>query len=217
MGPVEPETLRLEGGAPGLLALLARAEGLDAGALARLRDHGDGTVDVFTTTPFEVIASRRIRGAAGRDGAVVRVRDAREALAGREDHPGEVLALGPACDPSWPGALPPAGGFRLVDTVPVAVVRSLADEGQRLAREFSGPLGPPASLMNQDVLTVESKEGTAKIPMRMIFTCTSLGLIPGFKAGMDVPRYLRVSTVGRWIRIDAPFGTVYHSTGLSLV
>ena len=52
--------------------------------------------------------------------------------------------------------------------------------------------------------------------MRMIFACTALGLIPGFAAPIDVPRHLRVSTVGRWVRVDAPFGSVYRSTSLSL-
>ena len=52
--------------------------------------------------------------------------------------------------------------------------------------------------------------------MRMIFTCTALGLIPGFAAPIDVPRHLRIATAGRWVRMDAPFGSVYHSTGLGL-
>ena len=66
------------------------------------------------------------------------------------------------------------------------------------------------------MLTVSGDAGTAEIPMRMIFTCTSLGLIPGFAAPIEVPRHLRVSSAGRWVRIDAPFGTVYRSTSLSL-
>lgn len=87
------------------------------------------------------------------------------------------------------------------------------------------PLGPPVSLMDQTVLTVTPGEGAdpqdkgsaVEVPMRVIFTATSLGLIPGFSAPMDVPRYIRVSAKGRWLRLDAPFGTVYHSTGLTLI
>ena len=106
-----------------------------------------------------------------------------------------------------------------LDTLPVSVVRSLADEGQSLARQFSGPMGPPASLLDQTVITVEHDVSGTKveIPMRMIFTCTSLGLIPGFSAPMDIPRHIRVSAAGRWVRLDAPFGTVYRTAGLGNV
>ena len=115
------------------------------------------------------------------------------------------------------GALPPAEGFQEIDTLPVAVVRELSDQGQRLAREFSGPMGPPSSLLNQTVITVDNAAGVqVEIPMRMIFACTNLGLIPGFSAPMNVPRHLRVAGKGRWVRVDAPFGSVYHSTRLSL-
>lgn len=203
------ESLRILDGAPGLQSLVGRATGLDASASVRFRQL-DGFVDVFVTTPFDVVASRRIEGEVSRDGAVVAATDLLDALrSGARE-------IGPARDPNWPGALPPAAGFSLLDEVPVTVVRELADQGQALARQFSGPLGPPASLLDQTVLTVEGEAGTAEIPMRMIFTCTSLGLIPGFAAPIDVPRHLRVSRVGRWVRIDAPYGTVYRSTSLSL-
>ncbi|MBC3185017.1 hypothetical protein H7347_00195 [Corynebacterium sp. zg-331] len=208
------ETLRIRAGAPGLESLLARAVGLDASALARLRSTPDGHhVDVFVTTPFEVVAARRVEGQASREGAVVGAHDLYGAVAARSS----ARDIGVARDPSWPGALPPAEGFRLLDEVPVSVVRGLADQGQALARQFSGPLGPPASLLNQPVLEVSGEEGSSvAVPMRMIFTCTALGLIPGFATPVEVPRHLRVSALGRWVRVDAPFGTVYHSTRLSL-
>lgn len=194
-------------GRPGLRSLVDRAVGLDASASARFRQLDEQSVDVFITTPFQVVASRRITGRASRDGAVVAATDLLDALHADSD------MIGPARDPNWPGALPPASGFAIVDTLPVQVVRELADKGQALARQFSGPLGPPASLLDQAVITLD---GTVDIPMRMIFACTSLGLIPGFSAPIDIPRHLRVSTTGRWVRIDAPFGSVYRSTSLSL-
>lgn len=204
-----PESLRIHEGAPGLQSLIGRATDLDGSASVRFRELGDA-VDVFVTTPFQVIASRRVTGTVSRDGAVVSALELLDAL--RAGTP----TIGPARDPNWPGALPPATGFRLLDDVPVTVVRELADQGQALALQFSGPLGPPASLLDQTVLTVSGDDGVAEIPMRMIFTCTSLGLIPGFSAPIEVPRHLRVSAVGRWVRVDAPFGSVYRSTSLSL-
>ncbi|WP_080793660.1 hypothetical protein [Corynebacterium pacaense] len=204
------ESLSIISGGQGLRALLARAVGLDATASARFRQLDPDTVDIFVTTPFTVTASRRILGAAGRDGAAVGAADLLEALReGRRD-------IGPARDASWPGSLPPVGGFTLVDVLPTQVVRTLADQGRALARQFSGPLGPPSSLMDQEVIAVDGNGREAAIPMRMVFTCTSLGLIPGLDTPEDIPRHLRVSTNGRWTRIDAPFGSVYHSSGLGL-
>ncbi|EEI17198.1 hypothetical protein [Corynebacterium lipophiloflavum] len=205
------ESLTVTSGRPGLISLVGRAVGLDASATARFAQLDDDHVDVFVTTPFDCVASRRISGSVSRDGAAVAASDLLNALQA------EVARVGAARDPNWPGALPPRGGFSERDVVPVTVVRHLADEGRALARQFSGPLGPPASLLNQTVLTADAdSDAPVEIPMRMIFTCTALGLIPGFAAPVEVPRHLRVSTSGRWVRVDAPFGTVYHSTSLGL-
>lgn len=204
------ETLEITAGAPGLRALLARAVGLDPQAAARLRQLSADTVDVFVTTPFTTTAARRVHGTAGRDGAAVGAADLLRALnEGGTD-------IGAARDASWPGSLPPVTGFTLVDDLPVHVVRSLADQGRALARQFSGPLGPPASLLDQEVISVEGNGLRAGVPMRMIFSCTALGLIPGFEAANEVPRHLRVSVNGRWTRLDAPYGSIYHTTGLGL-
>lgn len=206
------ETLTVEQGERGLRALLQRALALQDDAYARFQRVGEHDVDVFVTTPFDCVASRRVRGTVSRDGAVVPARRVLEAL---ETSTG---ALGAAQDQNWPGALPPAQGFVLREEVPISTARQLADEGRNLARQFAGPLGPPVSLLDAVVITVDADDRGPKleIPMRAVFTCTSLGLIPGFEAPVEVPRYLRVSSAGRWVRIDAPFGTVYHSKSLSL-
>lgn len=206
------ETLTVEQGERGLRALLQRALALQDDAYVRFQRVGEHDIDVFVTTPFDCVASRRVRGTVSRDGAVVPARRVLEAL---ETSTG---ALGAAQDQNWPGALPPAQGFVLREEVPISTARQLADEGRNLARQFAGPLGPPVSLLDAVVITVDADDRGPKleIPMRAVFTCTSLGLIPGFEAPVEVPRYLRVSSAGRWVRIDAPFGTVYHSKSLSL-
>lgn len=187
----------------------------DASPAARFSQLTPDSVDVYVQTPFDCVASRRVNGTASRDGAVVSLADLDAALARGESE------IGPARDHDWIGALPPKTGFQQREIVPVHVVRDLANEGRRLAKQFSGPLGPPKSLLNQAVLTVEAEPETGQsaveIPMRMIFTCTSLGLIPGPGAPAEIPRHLRISTAGRWVRMDAPFGSVYHTTGLSLL
>lgn len=205
-------TLDVATGARGLTTLLGRAVGLDEQASARIQEVGDGALDVFVTTPFDAIASRRITGAVSRNTATVGARDLLEALQSGSRE------IGPARDASWPGALPPASGFVAREQVPVGVARRLADEGRNLARQFSGPAGPPKSLLDGTVLTADADStDPVEIPMRMIFACTALGLIPGFEAPAEIPRHMRVSTCGRWTRLDAPFGSVYRNTGLGLL
>lgn len=204
--------VRIERGARGLTALLSRALALDAQASARIQEVGEGQLDVFVTTPFDAIASRRTSGSTTHPGATVSARAMLDALkAGAAE-------VGPARDAAWPGALPPASGFIAREEVPIGVARRLADEGRNLARQFSGPAGPPRSLLDGVVLTADAdSDAPVEIPMRMIFACTSLGLIPGFEAPAEIPRHLRVATSGSWVRLDAPFGSVYRSTRPNLL
>ena len=204
--------VRIERGARGLTALLSRALALDAQASARIQEVGEGQLDVFVTTPFDAIASRRTSGTTTHPGATVSARAMLDALKSGE------AEVGPARDAAWPGALPPASGFIAREEVPIGVARRLADEGRNLARQFSGPAGPPRSLLDGVVLTADAdSDNPVEIPMRMIFACTSLGLIPGFEAPAEIPRHLRVASSGSWVRLDAPFGSVYRSTRPNLL
>ena len=202
------ETLTIERGGRGLISLLQRAVALQDRAMARFSTVSDAAVDVFVTTPFAVIASRRVAGSCSRDGAAVLVSDL---LADATDTTMTAAAL----DAGWGmGALPPVAGFELLDEIPADVVQRLSDQGRALARQFSGPLGPPQSLMDQAVITVNDD---TEIPMRLVFTLTALGLIPGMDAPAAIPRHLRVSRNSRWVRVDAPFGSAYHSAGINLL
>mgnify|MGYP001756409461 FL=1 len=204
--------VRIERGARGLTALLSRALALDAQASARIQEVSEGQLDVFVTTPFDAIASRRTSGSTTHPGATVSARAMLDALKSG------AAEVGPARDTAWPGALPPASGFIAREEVPIGVARRLADEGRNLARQFSGPAGPPRSLLDGVVLTADAEsDAPVEIPMRMIFACTSLGLIPGFEAPAEIPRHLRVATSGSWVRLDAPFGSVYRSTRPNLL
>ena len=202
------ETLTIERGGRGLISLLQRAVALQDRAMARFSTVSDAAVDVFVTTPFAVIASRRVAGSCSRDGAAVLVSDL---LADATD----TTMMAAALDAGWGmGALPPVAGFELLDEIPADVVQRLSDQGRALARQFSGPLGPPQSLMDQAVITVNDD---TEIPMRLVFTLTALGLIPGMDAPATIPRHLRVSRNSRWVRVDAPFGSAYHSSGINLL
>ena len=202
------ETLTIERGGRGLISLLQRAVALQDRAMARFSTVSDVAVDVFVTTPFAVIASRRVAGSCSRNGAAVLVSDL---LADATDTTMTAMAM----DAGWGmGALPPTTGFELLDEIPADVVQRLSDQGRALARQFSGPLGPPQSLMDQAVITVNDD---TEIPMRLVFTLTALGLIPGMDAPAAIPRHLRVSRNSRWVRVDAPFGSAYHSSGINLL
>lgn len=217
------DTLSISQGAHGLMAVALRVQHLNSAALARVADLGDGSCDVFFTTPFGVTVARRVRGVVSRDGVVIPIAELIEGLKA-----GESTAGVDACelsffshDGAWPGALPPLSAFQLLDEIPAADALRLADEGRALARQFSGPLGPPASLLDQEVIHVSSADGTrdCAIPMRSIFACTALSFIPPLGADLpaSIPRTLRVSVAGRWVRIDAPFGSVYRNEGLPLL
>lgn len=202
------ETLTIERGGRGLISLLQRAVALQDRAMARFSTVSDAAVDVFVTTPFAVIASRRVAGSCSRDGAAVLVSDL---LADATD----TTMTAAAMDAGWGmGALLPTTGFELLDEIPADVVQRLSDQGRALARQFSGPLGPPQSLMDQAVITVNDD---TEIPMRLVFTLTALGLIPGMDAPAAIPRHLRISRNSRWVRVDAPFGSAYHSSGINLL
>lgn len=213
-------------GARGVAAMLQRAMRFDAASLARLRQR-DEFVDVFVHTPFGVLASRSAHGVVG-DGAaaggsgsaggvVVRAADL-AALLGTSGDVGPADAVAgeaPEAQALWPGVLPPATGFVLLDQVPAAVVADLAGKGKELTRQFSTSVGPPASLLEQEVLRVRGGEVEVGVPMRMIFACVNLGFVPGLgsSADADVPRHLRVSALDRWVRLDAAYGTVWLMRG----
>lgn len=208
------ESLRLIDGTRGLTALLSRAKFLDEGALVRFQRLPQDQLNVFVTTPFDIIASRRLHAQVSRDGAAFPAAMVQQVLPQETNAP---ITLGTSMDASWPGALPPAAGFVELDRIPVDVVHQLVDQGRELARQFSGPLGPPKSLLDQTVLEVSGQERHAQIPMRMIFAANALGLVPGIASHPEIPRHLRVAQCGRWTRIDAPFGSVYEHKGLSLL
>lgn len=204
-------TLRIESGARGLTTLVGRAVALDPQAAARAQQVPGG-VDVFVTTPFDAIASRRASGTIAPDRSAMAAKDLLVALQSGS------VEVGPARPAAWPGALPPADGFVLREEVPVGVARRLADEGRTLARQFAGPAGPPRSLLDSVVLTADAEGADpVDVPMRMIFACTALGLVPGFEAPAEIPRHLRISTCGGWTRLDAPFGSVYRNTRPNLL
>lgn len=218
------------------LGVLARkAEAMDAHALLRIRAVAAGSPDdpvaasrpagiarVWATTPFGPVACRTMAISPARDDMIVRADAVSTATGDARSVPQldaavpMTLGCGAAADSSWPGRLPVDGGWTVLDAVPAGVFRDLETQARGVAKEESGPLGLPTSLLDQKVLTVRGT-GTsdgADISMRDVFALCAMGFIPVEPAADE---HVRVSVKGRWRRLDGRFGSVYASEGFGVL
>jgi hypothetical protein len=184
---------------------------LDEAAVIRLRQRADGHLVAWAATGFDVLASRVVGG---------RVSPA-DLCVGADHLVGSLSAMdasgfvepGFAMDSAWRGALPPDGGFAHLDDVPARAVLDLADRGAALAKEHGSAHGPPASLLDQEVLAVSSGSAGVGIPMRCVFALTALGFLPQNADLVSPDEIVRVRVHPAWLRIDARFGSVYRRIG----
>ncbi|GAY07801.1 hypothetical protein [Pseudonocardia sp. N23] len=188
-------------------AFTARLVRLEPTSLVRLRTRGD-KLTAWAATPFDVLATRSVRGTC--DPAELTV-SAQGLLTSLAVERGETVDPGPAAG-LWGTDVPPDDGWAVVDTVPAAELEKLTERGLALAREHAGPMGPPASLLDQTVLTVDNGAGPpVRIPMRCLFALSGMGFLGGADTGTDEGPggpVVRVSATGSWLRIDARFGAV---------
>jgi hypothetical protein len=185
-------------------AFVARVVRLDPTATARLRA-GDGTVTAWAATPFDVLATRTVHGRLDPPDVTVSANALLTALAVEK-----AASVDPGAGGLWPGDLPPDSGWSPVDVVPAAEIDALTERGLAVARENAGPLGPPASLLDQNVLTVSAASGpTVKVPLRCLFALSGMGFV-------DPDGEVRVSATGAWLRLDAHYGAVVRRRTLTL-
>jgi hypothetical protein len=105
----------------------------------------------------------------------------------------------------WHSELPAPGGWQLLDELPAIVIADLADRGVTLAKDNVGPHGtPPASLMDQAVLTVSGGSLKIKVQLRCLFALSGMGFLDSSIAD-DV---VRVTATDSWMRLDARYGAV---------
>jgi hypothetical protein len=202
-----------------LSAFVDAALRLDDSSVIRLRERPGGQVVAWLATGFDVLASRVVGG---------RVRPAdlsvgADALARALPHMDSSGYVDPgfAMDSAWRGALPPDNGFVHLDDVPARAVLDLAQRGVALAKEHSSSHGPPASLLEQEVVAVRSGDTEVGIPMRCVFALTAMGFLPQSSSKGDefapesvaADEVVRVRVLPAWLRIDARFGTVYRRRG----
>ena len=185
-------------------AFVDRVVRLDPAAAARLRA-GEGTVTAWASTPFDVLATRTVHGHVDPADVTVSANALLTALAVEK-----AATVDPGVGGLWPGDLPPDTGWSPVDVVPAAEIDALTERGLAVARENAGPLGPPTSLLDQNVLTVSAPAGpTVKVPLRCLFALSGMGFVGG-------DGEVRVSATGGWLRLDAHYGAVVRRRTLTL-
>lgn len=184
-------------------AFVARSVRLDQQAVVRLRSRDGDLVEAWVSTPFDVLATRAVRGSVRPADVTV---SGNELLAALAIVGGERLDPGPPRDLLWRAALPPGTGWQVVDELPVRVVSELADKGIEVARRNPGPRGSaPTSLLDQHVLTVSGSGLDVKVPMRCLFALSGMGFLAGDTEGAET---VRVTATDSWLRLDARYGAV---------
>jgi hypothetical protein len=183
-------------------AFVARAVRLEGQAVVRLRSRDGDRVDAWVATPFDVLATRTVLGKVEPGDVTVSGNELLAALAvSRADR----IDPGRPQDMQWRSALPPQAHWQVVEEqLPAKVVAELTDRGLEVARENVGPHGtPPASLLDQTVLTVTGDGLEVKIPMRCLFAMSGMGFL-----GSGEDEHVRITATDAWLRIDARFGAV---------
>jgi hypothetical protein len=187
---------------------VGRVVRLDQTAVVRLRAGGPGRVTVWAATPFDVLATRSVPGTLEPDDVTTPAAALLAALS-----VDRAATVDPGVGGLWQGLLPPDEGWAAVDAVPAAELERLTERGLDLAREHAGPLGPPASLLDQAVLTVSGAVGPpVRIPLRCLFALSGMGFLGATEAGETV----RVSATSSWLRLDARYGAVVRRRITSL-
>lgn len=199
--------LTIVGDAPrsNLAAFVTRLLRTDDSAVIRVRRRGDEHVEVWGRTGFGVLAVRVLAGAVAPEALVCSATTVLDSLRGAPSGPGGDVDVGFALDSAWRGALPPTTGFAPVDDVPAAALRTVAERGVEVGRETGGPAGPPASLLDSEVVGVSGPGGTVSIALRTAFSLEAMGF-----AGDGADEPVRVSASTTWVRVDARYGSLYQ-------
>lgn len=181
---------------------------LDDAAVIRLRARSDQVLTAWVATGFDVLASRVVAGRMRPDDLSVGADQLARGLSVMDS--AGYVDPGFPMDSAWRGALPPDTGFAHLDDVPARLMLDLAQRGAALAKEHGSAHGPPASLLDQEVLRVSSADVSVGVPMRCVFALTAMGFLPQSPEAVDADEIVRVRILPTWLRVDARFGSVYR-------
>jgi hypothetical protein len=194
-----------------LATFVDRALRLDDAAVIRLRARPGGLLTAWVATGFDVLASRVVAGTVRPDDLSAGADQLARGLAAPDDS--GYVNPGFPMDSAWRGGLPPESGFTHLDDVPARVMLDLAQRGAQLAKDHGSAHGPPASLLDQEVIAVSSADVTVGIPMRCVFALTAMGFLPQSPEAVGADEIVRVRILPSWLRLDARFGSVYRRRG----
>lgn len=178
---------------------------LDDAAVVRLRTRADGLIGAWAATGFDVLAVRVVAGRVEPADVTCAADALFRGLTGADT--GD-LDVGYAMDSAWRTALPPETGFAHIDDVPESVLADLVRQGADLAREHAGPQGPPAALLDQDVLAVSGSGTEVAVPMRVLLALAAMRFMSDAGDGV-----VRVRALPGWLRLDARYGSVFRRRG----
>lgn len=182
---------------------------LDHSVVVRFQQHGDRVL-VWADPGFRTLAVRGLSGSVeGRD-VVVGADGALAGLVHAQDEGKLTIDLGFRMDSAWRGGRPPVDGYEHIEEIDTRDIVRLADQGQVTAEENPGPMGMSASLLNHDVIVVNSSQGDLGIQLRSLFTLVSCGFIriDSKRQPLDADDKVLVRVSGDWLRLDARYGSV---------
>lgn len=197
-----------------LCVFAERARRLDDAAVIRLRTRTDHLIGAWVATGFDVLAARVVAGRI-RPADLSCAADRLAAAIGAADGSG-FIDPGYPMDSGWRGVLPPESGFIHLDDVPVSELVELARRGADLARDHGSAHGPPASLLDQEVLRVGAGSAAVGVPMRCVLALAAMRFLPEIAPEISpgsAPDIVRVRALPAWLRIDARFGSVFRRRG----
>jgi hypothetical protein len=114
--------------------------------------------------------------------------------------------------PSWAGLLPPRTGWSRLGLVSVRTLAQAANEGnadfrfRALGLDRSGLDALGEEIWSRAVSVAEDEDGVSTLALRTVHAAHALGFL-----GPDPERseeFAPLARIGRWLRLDAPYGTV---------
>jgi hypothetical protein len=191
-----------------LAAYLSRLVRYDPGAVVRLRADGP-VLGVFSQPPFGVIALRGTRLAKP---ATVDLTLPAKLLLDRLGADAALELASPVTGPAWTGLLPPRAGWQRQAGAPATALADAVATGVAEFRARCDELPEPdRTRARMDAIAEEvwTRPVLAGLPLRAAHAAQALGFLAS--AGEA-----SVHRTARWLRLDAPRGTVAVRLGSSL-
>ncbi|MFH9548815.1 hypothetical protein ACIBAH_04915 [Streptomyces sp. NPDC051445] len=202
-----------EGEAADFAAFLSRLLHYDRGAAVRLQAAGTALA-VFGRPPsFEVLAIRAVRLAKpyenGLDVTLDVTVSAGELLESVEESAATAAVPEAVTGPPWAGVLPPRGGWRPEAGLPApdslrATVGAAIGEFRSRTEGLAAELRTRAELdrIGRDIWS--RTVGDTGLPVRAVHAAQSLG----FLRPSTGPEGLRLLSLGAWLRLRTPYGSI---------